>query len=287
MAAQIELALPGYTRLDLEPLSFDDLPLGGEWTTRRRTISESEITIFSGVAGDYSPLTIEAVPGQPRVAPPALLVAVAVGLGSIDMPVPSVAEWEWLNWTFPRQVHAGDTIYARWTLTQKRPPVGGSVTSIVVWRVDVHTADGALCAEGEVGAKVRRHADAVIRRQPTEPVEPGAVAAVTASRRRRRRRPAAGNGVVPETSSVTAPPASTAKAEKPAVASAGRAPGAPAARRRRRRRPAGASAGPREGSEPAPAPSPAPIAEPSAAAASPAGAERGTLSRVIRRLRRT
>ena len=36
----------------------------------------------------------------------------AVGLGSMDMPVPSVAEWEWLNWKFPRAVHAGDTIYA-------------------------------------------------------------------------------------------------------------------------------------------------------------------------------
>ncbi|MDQ2943623.1 MAG: hypothetical protein M3R21_08150, partial [Candidatus Dormibacteraeota bacterium] len=79
----------------------------------------------------------------------------AVGLGTIDMPVPSVDEWEWLNWKFPRQVHAGDTVYARWTLTQKRPPIGGAPTSIAVWRVDVHTADGTLCAEGEVGAKVR------------------------------------------------------------------------------------------------------------------------------------
>src|SRR6202163_942561 len=141
----------------IEPLSFDDLPLGGEWTTRRRTISDSEIALFGGVAGDFSPLSIEAAPGHARVAPPALLVAVAVGLGTIDMPVPSVEEWAWLNWKFPRPVHAGDTIYARWTLTQKRPPIGGASISIVVWRVDVHTADGELCAEGEVGAKVRRH----------------------------------------------------------------------------------------------------------------------------------
>ena len=43
----------------------------------------------------------------------------AVGLGSVDMPVPSVAEWEWLNWKFPRTVHAGDTIYARTTVVDK------------------------------------------------------------------------------------------------------------------------------------------------------------------------
>ncbi len=299
-----------YTRLDLEPLSFDDLPLGGEWTTRRRTISETDIALFSGVAGDFSPLTIEAAPGHPRPAPPALLVAMAVGLGSIDMPVPSVAEWEWLNWKFPRQVHAGDTIYAQWTLTQKRPPVGGAATSIVVWRVDIHTADGALCAEGEVGAKIRRRAGAADRHRPSDSPEPAAFAATggiattaaTAPRRRRRRRPASGNGTPVEASTTTAPQVAPAKPEKPAAAgraagtqaATGRAPGTPAARRRRRRRPAGTSAGPRDAAEPAPGPGPAPVSEPSASAPAPGStsgsagaAERGTLSRVIRRLRRT
>src|SRR3979490_784990 len=154
------MACSGYTRPDLEPISFDDLPLGGEWTTRRRTISESEVALFAAVAGDFSPLTIDATHGNSRVAPPALLVAMAVGLGSMDMPVPSVAEWAGLYWKFPRSVHAGETIYARWTLTQKRAPVGGSPTAIVVWRADVHTASGALCAEGEVGASVLRNASA-------------------------------------------------------------------------------------------------------------------------------
>ena len=79
--------LAGYTRPDLEPLSFDDLPLGGEWTTRRRTVSEAEIALFAGVAGDLSPLTIEAAGDGRRAAPPALIVAMAVGLGSGDMVV--------------------------------------------------------------------------------------------------------------------------------------------------------------------------------------------------------
>jgi len=159
----------GYTRADLEPLSFDDLPLGGEWTTRRRTISDADVALFAGVAGDFSPLTIEANHGLPRAAPPALVVAMAVGLGSMDMPVPSIEEWEWLNWKFPRAIRAGDTIFARWTLTQKRPPIGSAPSAIVVWRVDVHTADGALCAEGEVGAKVRRDSGARPRAVSTTP----------------------------------------------------------------------------------------------------------------------
>jgi acyl dehydratase len=271
-------ALSGYTRADLEPLSFDDLPLGGEWTTRRRTISESEIALFAAVSGDFSPLSIEAAPGHPRVAPPALLVAVAVGLGTIDMPVPSVEEWEWFNWKFPRAVHAGETIYARWTLTQKRPPIGGAPTSIVVWRVDVHTADGALCAEGEVGAKVRRHLAAAERDRAQEPsaVTAAAAAGPAAPRRRRRRRPAGATGPAIEPPLAAAPPAPVAKTE--------RAAGAP--RRRRRRRPSGSTA-PREGEPAGSAATQAAPAPPAAAAAAPTSpaSERGGLGGVIRRLR--
>ena len=264
---------------DLEPLSYDDLPLGGEWTTRRRTVSEAEIALFAGVAGDQSPLAIETPTGGRRTAPPALVVAVAVGLGTIDMPVPSVAEWEWLNWKFPRPVHAGDTIYARWTLTQKRPPVHGAPTSIVVWRVDVHTADGALCAEGEIGAKVKRAAVPV--RQPAADGAPAgsstAAPAGTPAARRRRRRSRA-NGTTVEPPAIAAPPAPEAKPERTSGGS----------RRRRRRRPAG-SAAREEEHEPRAAhvqeTEPAPIV-----AAPPAGSTTGGrrgLTGVLRRLRGT
>src|SRR5439155_2886888 len=220
------------TRPDLEPLSFDDLPLGGEWTTRRRTVTEAEIVLFAGVAGDFSPLTIESGRDGPRMAPPALVAAIAVGLGSMDMPVPSVAEWEWLNWRFPRAVRAGDTIYARWTLTQKRPPRGGAASSIVVWRVDVHTLDGTLCAEGEVGAQVKRAASAPARQQPRSDDQAPAPTAGGARRGRRRRSRTNGVANPPETPQIAAPPAASAKPERAAGP----------ARRRRRRRSSGSAA---------------------------------------------
>ena len=233
------------------------------------------------MAGDFSPLSIEAAPGHARVAPPALLVAVAVGLGTIDMPVPSVEEWAWLNWKFPRPVHAGDTIYARWTLTQKRAPIGGAPNSIVVWRVDVLNADGEMCAEGEVGAKVRRHLGRRERERVQETAAPaasgGTAAAGTAAprRSRRRRRPAAANGPLPEPVPPAAPATAAVKPE--------RAAGAP--RRRRRRRPAGGAAA--RDAEPAGTPATASEPAPAAAVAKPASTatERGGLSGVIRRLR--
>lgn len=268
--------------LDLEPLSFDDLPLGGEWTTRRRTISEAEIVLFAGVAGDLSPLAIEAPAGARRAAPPALVVALAVGLGSVDTPVPAVAEWEWLSWKFPRPVHAGDTIYARWMVTQKRPPVGGAPSSVVVWRVDVHTADGALCAEGEIGAKVSRTAP----RAEQRPAE-GVAAPPTGPRRRRRRSRTNGStAAAPETPAVAAQPAPPAAEGKPERTSGG-------SRRRRRRRPVGSAAGSAargEDHEPRAA-HVQETAAPAPAAAAPAesvdAASRRGIGGVLRRLRGT
>ncbi len=274
--------IPAILGRDLEPISFDDLPLGGEWTTRRRTISEAEIALFGALAGDFSPLTIDVSHAGARFAPPALLVATAIGLGTMDMPVPSVAEWEWLNWKFPRPVKAGETIYARWTLTQKRPPVGGAPTAIVVWRVDVHTADGALCAEGEVGASVRRKSQAARpRTAEVTPTTPAPTPA-PASRRRRGRRPAG---------TATAPPSAAVEAAPKVVVAApsGPADKTGAARRRRRRRPRAGSASGHDGQAATPPPAsdaspppPAPVAASTPGSAPPAG----RLSRVIKRLRR-
>jgi hypothetical protein len=225
------------------------------------------------VAGDFSPLTIDVGHAGARFAPPALLLAAAIGLGTMDMPVPSVAEWEWLNWKFPRPVRAGETIYARWTLTQKRPPVGGAPTAIVVWRVDVHTADGALVAEGEVGASVRRKAKAAGPR-PAEVPAP----AVSASRRRRgRRSPAAAQPVEQPAPAAVEPPTKAAPVEKTGTA-----------RRRRRRRPrAGTAAGSNGPSAPPAAATPETAPAPAPVTVSSSNPPAGAISRVIKRLRRT
>jgi hypothetical protein len=215
----------------------------------------------------------------------------AVGLGSMDMPVPAVSEWEWLNWKFPRPVRAGDTIYARWTLTQKRAPVGDDPTAIVVWRVDVHTAGGALCAEGEVGASVLRKsaAKAPAPLHTEEPVLVGAASSPAPHRSRRRRRPAAGDGAKspPEAKAVVA-------VEAPVVASPGSAPDRPSSgtrRRRRRRSPGSAQARNGDGTaSSASAEAPPALPSPPAAATpalAPAGAgSANPLTRAIRRLRR-
>ncbi len=213
-----------------------------------------------------------------------MLIALAVGLGSIDMPIPQVATWEWVSWKFPKAVRAGDTIFARWTLTQKRPPVHGSKTGIAVWRVDVHTADGAMAAEGEIGA-------AIVRRGGT-PAERPAAEAPGPPRRRRRGRRGSGQGEV-----ATAP----AAAPQPVVAPV---PAERAPRRRRRKRGSGSGgngngvnggnggghASPSDAGAPAELPPPAipaPAPAPSEPRAARIGADGNPISRVMKRLRRS
>jgi hypothetical protein len=220
----------------------------------------------------------------------------AVGLGSMDMPVPAIADWEWLNWKFARAVRAGDTIYARWTLTQKRAPVGDDPTAIVVWRVDVHTAAGALCAEGEVGASVLRNAGkAAIRAE--EPVAAAAAQAASAAsatsaaprRSRRRRRPAGGDSAKSQAEPKAAAPAAVEATSASPASKTERPAGAP--RRRRRRRSPGSAQARNGDAGTSGAEAPPPKAAIAAATPSPALAPAGAssanpLTRAIRRLRR-
>ena len=194
----------------------------------------------------------------------------------MDMPIPQVAAWEWLNWKFPKPVKAGETIYARWTLTQKRAPIGGAHTAIAVWRVDVHTADGALCAEGEVGASIFRKTAPVVER--AAPVAAAGAPATPAPRRRRRRSRAAGAEPTP---AAPAPPAVVAQ---PATERTG------GTRRRRRRRSSGSGGASNGESAASPAPEPpaaAPTATPAPRQVKATPGAANPLSRVMRRLRRT
>ena len=228
------------------------------------------------MAGDFSPQTIDGARPNGRIAPPALLIAVAIGLGSMDMPVPSIAEWGWSNWKFPRQVRAGETVYARWTLTQKRPHKPGDPTGVAVWRVDVHTVSGALCAEGEVGASVNRSPrQAESAPIPAPAPAPAGTAAATSRRRRGRKSPAKPAAPAPE------------PAPKPVEAAAAPAEKTGSRRRRRRRPKSGHGGNGQPAPDSSPEPPPAPIETASAPpAASPRGQAASPLSRVIKRLRR-
>jgi acyl dehydratase len=256
---------------------FEELLLGGEWTTRRRTISEADIAVFNGLAGDYSPLVADAQYAASshfggRVASGALLVAAAMGLGSMDAPPIHSAGLVGMSWRFLKPVRAGDTIHTVWRLARKRP-VENPRWGLAVWQVAVRNQDDQACAEGEVARLVIR------REQPAPPSGGG--------RRRRRRRPAA-EAPAPEPAPADIPsPARRRRrrggggeAKEPETAPEAVPTPVTPARRRRRRRGNGSRATNGGGESTAPVPADVQSAPPA-----PATPE-GGIGSVLRRIRR-
>lgn len=218
----------------LELQHFEDLPLGGEWTTRRRTLTEADLTAFVGISGDYNPLYADlehakaSVFGGP-VAPGTLVAAMTTGLGSIDVPLPATVGMVGMSWKFLLPVQPGDTISSRWRLSRKRN-VENPNWGLAVWQVEVENQRGEIVASAEVARLVAR------REQPAE---------ASRSSRRRRRRKGAPAGQAAADVVLQEPVPEPAPADLPL----------PTARRRRRRGPAEpASEPPAEVVEPAAAP---------------------------------
>ena len=39
--------------------SFDDLVVGDEWESPRRTVTETDVVLFAGLSGDFNPLHVD------------------------------------------------------------------------------------------------------------------------------------------------------------------------------------------------------------------------------------
>jgi hypothetical protein len=181
-----------------------------------------------------------------RVAHGSLLISIALGLGSMDVPQPNTVALVGTTWRFLKPVKPGVTVHAVWRLARKRE-VTNPRWGLAVWQVELDDQNRERVLEGEVSVLVNRRE----------------AASAAASRSRRRRR---GKALI----AVTAP---TAEANLPEPAPADTP--SPASRRRRPSKPAPTA----ETAVAAPVPETAP--EPTAAAGEPA-----SLSSSSRRRRR-
>jgi acyl dehydratase len=280
----------------LDPIFFEDLPLGGLWTTRRRTITPADLTAFAGVAAEFSPLVVDetyarstAFGGQ--VVPGSMIAAVATGLGSLDVPIAATAGMVGMTWRFLKPVRPGDSLHTTWRLNRKRA-VENPTLGLVFWQIEVFSQRGEVVAMGEVGRLVQRRTASspapVDSPTPAVAAGVGTVAAEVdgngeAASRRRRRRGGRGSGSSGAGSEREARPV-IAELPEPAPADA------PSPSRRRRRRGgrggngSGASGAPPSPTESAPPPAPVPLSPAPRVDAGAAAGEKG-LRGVFRRLR--
>jgi acyl dehydratase len=104
---------------------FDDIPLGEEYESPGRTVTESDIVLFAGLSGDYNVLHTDAefmkqtVFGE-RIAHGLLCLAIQSGLFNRATTEYATLGLGGLRWKFKAPVKIGDTIRLRAKVTAKK-----------------------------------------------------------------------------------------------------------------------------------------------------------------------
>jgi acyl dehydratase len=95
---------------------FDDFTVGKKYATGGRTITESDLILFSGISGVYSPLHLDEeycrkTIFKKRIAHGPLILSISNGLvGALNLYEESIVALLEMEWKFLKPVFIGDTI---------------------------------------------------------------------------------------------------------------------------------------------------------------------------------
>ena len=153
-------------------LAFDELSVGDEWESPRRTITEADVVNFAGLSGDFNALHTDHEearrgPFRKPVAHGLLGLAVASGLASHAPKVDTLAFLAILEWKFLQPIAFGDTIRVITRVAATEPRARGR-RGVVTWQRRVVNQDGATLQEGTTQTLVRS------RNRGDDPAEPDA-----------------------------------------------------------------------------------------------------------------
>jgi acyl dehydratase len=140
-------------------LSFDDLVVGDEWESPRRTVTQADVVLFAGISGDFNPLHVdhqsaEHGPFGRPVAHGLLGLAIASGLLSQAPHLETLAFLAILDWRFHHPIHLGDTIRGV-SRVDALEPTGNGRRGVVTWHRRIYNQDDRLVQEGHTQTLVR------------------------------------------------------------------------------------------------------------------------------------
>ena len=147
------------TRHALPVLGFDDLSVGDEWESPRRTITEADVVAFAGLSGDFNPIHMdhhsasESPFGKP-VAHGLLGLAIASGLTSQSPRVDTVAFLSILEWSFLHPIAFGDTIHVVSRVEELAPRSRGR-RGLVTWERRLVNQLGKVVQRGRTQTLVK------------------------------------------------------------------------------------------------------------------------------------
>src|ERR1700691_2675629 len=139
--------------------SFDDLVVGDEWESPRRTVTETDVVLFAGLSGDLNPLHVDhsSAGGNPFGRPVAhglLGLSIASGLMSQAPRVDTLAFLAILEWNFHHPIVFGDTIHGISRIEALEPSRNGR-RGEVTWYRRILNQEGRLIQEGRTRTLVR------------------------------------------------------------------------------------------------------------------------------------
>jgi acyl dehydratase len=163
------------TRHPWSILSFDDLVVGDEWESPRRTVTETDVVMFAGLSGDFNPLHIDysSVKRSPFGRPVAhglLGTAIATGLISQAPRVDTLALLAIIEWKFHRPIVFGDTIHAVSKVESLHSQAKGQ-RGVVTWYRRVVNQDGHLVQEGRTQTLVRARSKKSLSRRTAPDID--------------------------------------------------------------------------------------------------------------------
>jgi acyl dehydratase len=139
---------------------FEDIPVGEEYASPGRTVTEADVVIFAGLSGDYNVLHTDAehmkasLFGE-RIANGLLGLSIQQGLLDRVVPGQAVGPLAAVKWKFKGPIKIGDTIHVEARVAAKKDGERPDAGLITVER-RVFNQRGEVVQEGETDHVVGR-----------------------------------------------------------------------------------------------------------------------------------
>jgi|SRR6516225_4717383 3-hydroxybutyryl-CoA dehydratase len=133
-------------------LYFDDVEVGQEWVSLRRTVTETDIVNFAGISGDFNPIHMDHVFAATTmfrrpIAHGILTLAMGTGLAIMAPPMRTLAFIGMKEWNFLEPVFIGDTIHMRTKILAKEERSRGR-RGVVTWQRQIVNQNDKVVQEG-------------------------------------------------------------------------------------------------------------------------------------------
>jgi 3-hydroxybutyryl-CoA dehydratase len=135
-----------------EPLCFEELDVGAEWTSEPRTITDADVRAFADLTDDRNPVHLDpefakTTPFRRCIAHGLYGLALIGGMTRTAPPTRTIAFLGLREWHFRAPIYIGDAIRVRSKVLEKELQ-GRGRRGVVVSLVQIVNQDGRVVQEG-------------------------------------------------------------------------------------------------------------------------------------------